>query len=111
MNDEIKIDYQAVYGKCRDLRNQIQMELQNANQNYQRAQAELSRLDGSANAVFIESVHAKRQKAAITCDTLTKLLTFIETATRQVEQDERELAGIFSQLMPPARQERSNTNA
>jgi len=97
MSQEIRINYEEVYSKTAELRQRIQSELQEMEGAYRQAGSTLHSMDSRTNAVIIESMEANRIKAQVTAETLTKLLSFIDTAAKQVERDESTIARSFNQ--------------
>ena len=95
---EILIDYQAVYTKIAQLRQQLQSEMHQTNQAYMQIQHELGRMDGLTNATFMETMQDNRRKAEVTCDTVQKLLTFMELSAREVERNEQMHTRAFQSL-------------
>ena len=95
MPQEIRINYEAVYTKTRELRQRIQSELREVTTTYRQAQTSLQRLDSRTNAEFTEAMVLNQQKCQVAVETLTKLLSFIETSTRQVEREERTISRAF----------------
>jgi len=95
---EMKINYEAVYSKTAEIRQRIQSELQEVETSHRQVNTSLTRMDSRTNAVLIEAIQSNRQKCQVTGETLTKLLTFIEAAARQVERDEAMIARAFSQV-------------
>ena len=96
MSREIRINYEEVYAKTAELRQRITTELREMDGTYRQCQSSLRRMDSRTNAEFIESMEINQQKSRVATETLTKLLSFIETASRQVERDEATLARGFS---------------
>jgi len=96
MSGELKVNYEAVYSKTRELRQRLQSELREAQTTYRQAHTDLRRLDSSTNAELVEAMQINQQKANLTAETLTKLLAFIEASTRQVERDESHMTRSFS---------------
>jgi len=98
MSRQILINYEEVYSKTAELRQRIQAELREAEAAYRQAGQALRHLDGRTNAVFMESMEANRVKSQVTCETLTKLLSFIEASARQVERDESMISRAFTSV-------------
>ena len=96
MSGQIKIDYNAVYSKIAELRNQMRAELLEANTAYRHALTSLNRMDGSANAEIMEAVQATQRRTQATADTLTQLLLVMETSARQVERTEQNIVRAFT---------------
>jgi len=97
MPREIKINYQEVYSKTAELRQRIQSELQEMETTYRQTNSTLHSMDSRTNAEIMESMEINRQKAQVTAETLTKLLSFIEASAQHVERDESTLARSFTQ--------------
>ena len=96
MSGQIQVQYEAVYSKTAELRQRIAAELQEMDETYRQTHSSLHRMDSRTNAVFMETMALNQQKAQVTAETLTKLLTFIEAATRQVERDEQMIKRVFT---------------
>jgi len=104
MSREIRINYEEVYAKTAELRQRLTAELREMDMEYRQIQSDLRRLDGRTNAEFIEAMKMNQQKAQMTVETLTKLLTFIESSAREIERDEAMTSRIFSRSrIVPAR--------
>jgi len=97
MSREIKINYQEIYSKTAELRQRIQSELQEMETTYRQTNSTLHSMDSRTNAEIMESMEINRQKAQVTAETLTKLLSFIDEAARQVEHDESKMSRAFTQ--------------
>jgi len=63
---------------------------------YRQCQSDLHGMDGATNAALMDAMEENQVKAQITAETLHKLPTFIELSSRQVEQDELRIKGMFS---------------
>ena len=96
MSREIKINYPEVYSKTTELRQRIQSEIQELEGTYRQANASLRRMDSKTNGAIIETMEANQEKARVTAETLTKLLSFIETAAQQVEREENAMSRVFT---------------
>jgi len=95
MSNQILVNYDEVYSKVSEMRRRVQTELFEVNASYRQGRSALNGMDGSANAEMQEAVAASQRKAQVTADTLTKLLSFIDTSTRQVERGEQNIARTF----------------
>jgi len=93
---EIKINYQEVYTKTTELRQRIQAEIQELEGTYRQANTSLRRMDSKTNGVIIETMESNREKARVTAETLTKLLSFIDSAAQQVEREENAMSRVFT---------------
>ena len=93
---EIRIQYEALYQKTAELRNRLTAELQEMNEAYRQCNTALRRMDGKTNATLMDTMVVNQQKAQVTAETLTKLLTFIDSAAQQVERDEQLIARQFT---------------
>jgi len=96
MTGEILVQYDAVYTKVAELRNRLNTELHEMDATYRQVHTMLRGMDGRTNAVFIETMAENQKKARITAETLNKLISFIETSARHVEQEEMILKRMFS---------------
>ena len=96
MTQEIRINYEEVYSKTAECRQRIQSELREMETEYRHAQSALHRMDGSTNAAFMEAMVSNQEKARSAAETLSKLLSFIEASTRQIERDEMLMAQVFT---------------
>ena len=92
MTGEIKINYEEVYSKTAELRQRLQDELRETESIYRQANQSIRRMDGKTNAEYTEAIAANQQKARVTTETLTKLISFIEASAKQVERDEAMIA-------------------
>ena len=92
---EIRINYEEVYSKTAELRQRIQSEQNEMETAYRQANSALSQMDSSTNAVLIEAMAANRVKAQVTCETLSKLLGFIDASAKQIERDEQLITRAF----------------
>ena len=93
---QIKINYEAVYNKTRELSNRLQNEIRDMDSNYRHIQAGLQQMDSRTNAVLMEAVVENQNKARVTAESLQRLLVFIENATREVELEEQELTRMYN---------------
>ena len=96
MTGEILVQYDAVYTKIAELRNRLNTELHEMDATYRQVRTMLRGMDGRTNAVFMETMEENQKKARITADTLNKLISFMETSARHVEQEEMILKRMFS---------------
>jgi len=104
MPQEIRISYEEVYEKAAELRTRLTTELRELDTAYRQAQMTLRGLDSRTNAVYTEAMEANRIKARVTAETLEKLISFIESSTRQVERDETTISRAFTRSrVSPAR--------
>jgi len=106
MSREIRINYEEVYAKAAELRQRITAELREMDAAYRQAQTSLRQMDSQTNAEFIESMRFNQEKAQITAETLTKLLSFIESSARQCEREERDISRMFERSRASIRRER-----
>jgi len=109
MSREIRINYNEVYTKTAELRQRIQGELNEMETSYRQANASLSRMDSRTNAVLIEAMDANRIKAQVTCETLNKLLAFIDSSAKQIERDEQMITRAFTMSRVAIRREEGGT--
>jgi len=93
---EIKINYAEVYAKTAEIRKHIQSELQQMDTVYRQTQSSLQRMDSSTNAAIIETMALNQEKNRASAEVLTKLLSFIDTAAKQIERDESMIANVFA---------------
>ena len=96
MSTEIKINYEEVYSKTAELRHRLQSELREAEATYRQANQSLRRMDGKSNAEFMELMENNLIKTQNTCNTIIKLISFIESSAKQVERDEMLIARTFA---------------
>lgn len=93
MSDQIKVNFEAVYGRIANLRARIEKEvLAESDEQYRRIGGLLQEVDGATNAAFIIASECNRQKTETTAVTLLKLLQFIENATREVQAGDIDLS-------------------
>jgi len=95
MSNQIFINYDEVYRKTAELRRRAAEELREANTTYRQLASSLRRMDSSTNAEIEDAMQFNQQKSQITVNTLTKLLSFIETSARQVERGEQNMVRTF----------------
>lgn len=95
MSDQIKINYTEVYRKTAELRRHAVDELRATNTSYRQITSSLRRMDGSTNSEIMDAMESNQQKSQATVNTLTKLLSFIETSARQVERSEQSMTRTF----------------
>jgi len=98
MANQILINYEAVYAKCRELRNRMSSEVHNMDAGYRQLQSSLGRMDGSTNAAIMETMAVSQQRSVATVDTFQELLTAIESAARETEQEEQRISHVFNSL-------------
>ena len=96
MNDEIKIDYEAVYSKCTELRQRLQNEMRETETQYRTIQQSLRGLDSRTNGEIMLATQQNQAKAQMVADTVQRLLQSIESATRATEQEERQIKQMFN---------------
>ena len=94
---EIKINYDEVYNKARELRNRLSNELRDMASNHRQIQSSLMRMDGKTNAELTETCELNQAKAQAAVDTLQHLITFIEQSARAMEQEEQAIRRVFDQ--------------
>jgi len=102
---EIKINYEAVYSKTAELRQQIQAELQEMETSYRQSNASLNKMDSRTNAELMYATELKHQTYQLAAEILIKQLSFIDASARQVERDEAMIARVFTQ---PRANQRTN---
>jgi len=95
MSDTIKIDYQAVYSKTRELRARLNGELRNMDSEYRQIQSGLRQQDSKTNATLMEVMGENQKKAQMCAEAMQHLIAFIENTTREVENQEREMRRTF----------------
>ena len=96
MSDQILINYEAVYAKCRELRRRLQTELRDMDGEYRQIQSSLQGMDSRTNAQMMTTVEANRGKAQMTAETLLRLLATIESAAQAAEQEELKIKQMFN---------------
>lgn len=96
MSDQILINYEAVYAKCRELRRRLQTELRDMDGEYRQIQSSLQGMDSKTNAQLMTTVEANRGKAQMTAETLLRLLATIESAAQAAEQEELKIKQMFN---------------
>ena len=92
---KISINYNEVYAKTAELRKAIEAELSDMDAGYRRVQSSLQGADSSTNAELMEAMIDNQRKSYTTAETLHKLLSFMESSARLVEQDELKIKNIF----------------
>ena len=95
MSGEINIVYDEVYRKTAELRRHLETELRELSVTYRQAAVALNRMDGRANAEFVDAMAANQIKAQETAATLTQLLAFIDASAREVERSEQSISRVF----------------
>jgi len=103
MSGQILVRYDEVYGKTAELKRRLESGLHEMEASYTRARAALDGMDGSTNAAFSAAVEENRTKAAMTAETLMKLLSFMENSAREVERNDRMHERVFNLSAGPAR--------
>jgi len=96
MPNEILVNYEEVYAKVAELRTRIQTGLQEIETTYRQATTTLNQMDSQTNAALIETIEEIRVQNQVSAETLTKLLTVIESSAQQVERDEAMIARAFT---------------
>ena len=96
MSDQILINYEAVYTKCRELRRRLQTEVRDMDGEYRQIQSSLRGMDSRTNAQMMTTVEANLGKAQMTAETLLRLLTSIEDSARATEQEEQRIKQMFN---------------
>ena len=96
MTDEIKINYDAVYAKTKELQSRMESELREMETGYRKAHSSLNGMDSQTNATLTECMTANQAKARAIAETVQHLRTFIENATRAAEQEDKQIARVFS---------------
>jgi len=92
MSTEIKINYEEVYSKTAELRQRLQSEIREMDAGYRQVRTTLSRMDGAANAVIIETMEANCTKARVTAETMLRLISIIDNAAREAEREDQGIA-------------------
>ena len=93
----IHVKYDEVYAEVAKLKSYLASNVFGlADTGYRKIQADLSRMDGKANAVLMEIMEAHHEKTAVTADTIYKLLDFITVSTKQIEINEQRIARAMS---------------
>jgi len=95
MSNQILINYNEVYRKTAELRSQAINELRETTTAYRQIASSLRGMDSGTNFEIAEAMQSNQLKSQATVDTLTKLLSFIETSARQVERGEQTIAMSF----------------
>jgi len=89
----IQVKYDEIYAGTKRLRNHISNNITSrANTEYRQLQRELRRVDGATNANLQDALDINRQKTFDAAKTLDKLLRFIDSAARQIERSEQQMA-------------------
>jgi len=96
MSNEIKINYDAVYAKTKELRSRMEAELREVDAGYRQAHSSLNGMDSQTNATLTECMEANQAKARAIAETAQRLRTFIENATRDAQQEDKQIARVFS---------------
>ncbi|MCL1788653.1 MAG: hypothetical protein FWG38_11760 [Defluviitaleaceae bacterium] len=96
MSDQILINYEAVYTKCRELRRRLQTEVRDMDGEYRQIQSSLQGMDSRTNAQMMETIGANQGNIQVTAETLVRLLATMESAAQAVEQEELQIKQIFS---------------
>jgi len=96
MSSQIHVQYQEVYNKTEQLRQQIEAELREMENGYSQIQSSLDRLDSGTNARLQAAMERNRRKALIVAETLRKMSSFMTNSTNQIEQFEQKAVSIFA---------------
>lgn len=98
MNREILVNHQEVYNMCAALRASIESEIVAESQRgYASINDQLQQVDGATNAVLIDVVDYNLEKTLVCGRTLTRLLGLIESATRELEAEDAQMAQDVNQ--------------
>ena len=92
---KISINYNEVYTKTAELRQAIEAELADMDAAYRRVQSSLDGLDSHTNAECMEAMIINQRKSYAVAETLHKLLSFMDSSAKLVEQDEMKIRNIF----------------
>lgn len=94
MDGTIIVNYDEVYALADTLSTNIQSDILNESKNrYTDVMETIKRVDGSTDASFIAAAELNEQKTAAVCETLQRLITYIKTASQELQQEENEMAG------------------
>ena len=94
---QVKLNYEAVYSRVRMLHSNLAAQLREMDTGYRNIQSSLRCMDSHTNAEIMATVEANQEKARVTAECLQRLLIFIESATREVEQEEANWTRIFNE--------------
>ena len=95
MSNQVHINYEAVYSKTAELRRQLESEVREMEAGYRQMHRPLQGMDSRTNIVFIETMEENQVKARTTAETLSKLLMFIDSASRDMERHDQMMARAF----------------
>lgn len=96
MGEQIKINYQVVESETSNIHAQLQAERAAMEESYRNIQARLDRLDGAANTATKEFALETENRALAATMLLNKLILFAAKSSQIVEEQEREIANVFS---------------
>jgi len=93
MRGEILVKHQEVYNRCASLTAFIESEvISEAEKGYANIDEQLRQVDSSTNAALIEAMKCNREKTAICAQTLHKLLMLVDSASRELEIEDKYMA-------------------
>jgi len=96
MDRQIKINAEEINTKSAQLRNRMQAQLHEMDDEYNRIQSTINQnTDGAASAALCNALEANRKKAYEVAETLEKLMSFMTNAAKQVETEDRKIANTF----------------
>ena len=95
MSSQIQINYEAVYTKVAELRCHIDTEVREMEAGYRQMRPALQGMGSRTNAIFIDAMDDNQVKARTTADTLSKLLTLIDSSARDMERHDQMMARAF----------------
>ena len=98
MKGEILVNHKEVYNRCASLLSYIDSEIIcEAQKGYADIDQQLQLVDSATNAQLIEAMRYNQEKTMICAQTLCRLLGLIESATRELEAEDRQMAhGVAS---------------
>ena len=94
MDGTILVNYDEVTTLTQALRTNMQSDILTESQNrYSDIAEAVKRVDGAANAGLITTTELTHQKTAAVCEALEKLITYVQEASQDLQDNEREMAG------------------
>jgi len=97
---EMKVQFGEVHSKTSELRSRIEERIYAMESAYATIQSSLEGLDSASNATYIQTMERNKYKAYVMAETLNKLLAFLENSAIHVEQEDKNLGGVFNTTPP-----------
>jgi len=96
MPGTIHVNNEEVDTLVQNLKTTMQEDILNESKNrYESVTQGLGRVDGATRASLLEAVEHAQQKTAAVCETLEKLVGYIETASQELSRKDCDLANYL----------------